>query len=49
MSRCRVACTMRHAEWQTAAIRFDVVAFDSIDAPEPEIRWIRDAFDAGGW
>src|SRR5688572_5651984 len=39
---------MRHAEWQTAAIRFDVVAFDSIDAPEPEVRWIRDAFDAGG-
>ena len=39
---------MRHAEWQSAAIRFDVVAFDAIDAPEPQVRWIRDAFDAGG-
>jgi putative endonuclease len=39
---------MRHAGWQTAAIRFDVVAFDSIDKPEPTIRWIKNAFDAGG-
>jgi putative endonuclease len=39
---------MRHAEWHTAAIRFDVVAFDAIDAAEPQIQWIRDAFDAGG-
>jgi|GraSoiStandDraft_4_1057263.scaffolds.fasta_scaffold106616_2 putative endonuclease len=39
---------MRHAEWQTAVIRFDVVAFDAIDSPEPQVRWIRDAFDAGG-
>lgn len=38
---------MRHAELQAAAIRFDVVAFDAIDAPEPQIRWIRNAFDAG--
>jgi putative endonuclease len=37
---------MRHAEWQAAMIRFDVVAFDAIDAPEPQIRWIRNAFDA---
>jgi putative endonuclease len=39
---------MRNAGWQAAAIRFDVVAFDAIDAPQPQIRWIRDAFDAGG-
>src|SRR5262245_48775320 len=39
---------MRHAKWQTAAVRFDVVAFDSIDDPEPQVRWIRDAFDAAG-
>jgi putative endonuclease len=39
---------MRHAEWQAAAIRFDVVAFDEIDAPEPRIQWIKNAFDAGG-
>jgi putative endonuclease len=37
---------MRHAEWQTAIIRFDVVAFDAIDTPEPQIRWIQNAFDA---
>jgi hypothetical protein len=37
---------MRHAEWHAAMIRFDVVAFDAIDAPEPQIRWIRNAFDA---
>jgi len=39
---------MRHAEWQAAAIRFDVVAFDAIDAPEPRIQWIKNAFDAAG-
>jgi Holliday junction resolvase-like predicted endonuclease len=37
---------MRHAEWQAVAIRFDVVAFDAIDTPEPQIQWIRNAFDA---
>jgi putative endonuclease len=37
---------MRHAEWQTAIIRFDVVAFDAIDTPDPQIRWIQNAFDA---
>jgi putative endonuclease len=40
---------MRHAEWQAAVIRFDVVAFDAIDEPEPEIHWIKNAFDAGGF
>jgi putative endonuclease len=39
---------MRNAGMQTAAIRFDVVAFDAIDTPEPQIRWIKNAFDAGG-
>jgi len=37
---------MRHAEWQSAPIRFDVIAFDAIDRAEPEIRWIKNAFDA---
>ena len=37
---------MRHAEWQAATIRFDVVAFDAIDTPEPQIQWIKNAFDA---
>ena len=37
---------MRHAEWQAAAVRFDVVAFDAIDSPEPQIRWVKNAFDA---
>ena len=37
---------MRNAQWQTARIRFDVVAFDAIDEPEPQIHWIKNAFDA---
>jgi putative endonuclease len=37
---------MRRTEWQTAPIRFDVVAFDGIDGPEPSVQWIRNAFDA---
>jgi putative endonuclease len=37
---------MRHTEWQTATVRFDVVAFDGIDAAEPRVQWIRNAFDA---
>jgi putative endonuclease len=37
---------MCHAEWQAAPIRFDVVAFDAIDAPDPQLRWIKNAFDA---
>ena len=39
---------MRHASWQNAVIRFDVVAFDAIDTPEPQFQWIKNAFDAGG-
>ena len=37
---------MLHGEWQAAPIRFDVVAFDAVDAPEPRIQWIKNAFDA---
>jgi putative endonuclease len=37
---------MRHAQWHSAVVRFDVVAFDAIDTPEPQIRWIKNAFDA---
>jgi putative endonuclease len=37
---------MRRAEWHAAQLRFDVVAFDAIDAPEPRIQWIRNAFEA---
>lgn len=39
---------MRHSEWQGSTIRFDVVAFDAIDAPEPQLQWIKNAFDAAG-
>lgn len=37
---------MRHAQLQAATIRFDVVAFDGIDGPEPQVQWIKNAFDA---
>ena len=37
---------MRHAQWQTAFIRFDVVAFDAIDTADARISWLRNAFDA---
>jgi putative endonuclease len=37
---------MRHAEWHAAPIRFDVVAFDAIDTPAPQIQWVKNAFDA---
>jgi putative endonuclease len=37
---------MKHARWAAAPIRFDVVAFDAIDTPEPIVRWIKNAFDA---
>jgi len=36
---------MRHAEWQSATLRFDVIAFDDIDTAKPRIQWIRNAFD----
>ena len=37
---------MRHTEWQTTPIRFDVIAFEAIDTTNPQIQWIRNAFDA---
>ena len=37
---------MRHAAWQSATVRFDVVAFDAIDSVQPQIQWIKNAFDA---
>ena len=36
---------MTHGEWHAAPIRFDVVAFEAIDSAEPQIRWIKNAFD----
>ncbi len=36
---------LRHREWQSAPVRFDVVAFDAIDTEAPELRWIKNAFD----
>jgi putative endonuclease len=39
---------MRHPSWYQRPLRFDVVAFDRIDSASPEMRWIRNAFDANG-
>ena len=38
---------MRHPQWQAKPIRFDVVAFDRIETRDAEVRWIKNAFDAG--
>lgn len=37
---------MRHAEWQAAPVRFDVIAYEGIDTAEPQVQWIKNAFDA---
>jgi putative endonuclease len=37
---------MRHPKWHARHIRFDVIAIDRIDSGEPEIRWVKNAFDA---
>lgn len=37
---------MRNPEWFSRHIRFDVVAIDRIDSAQPEIQWVRNAFDA---
>jgi putative endonuclease len=37
---------MKNPEWFSSPIRFDVIAIDHIDSGEPEIRWVRNAFDA---
>jgi putative endonuclease len=36
---------MRNASWRNHPIRFDVVAFDGIDTPEPRVSWLRNAFE----
>jgi putative endonuclease len=50
--RARIVRATRHflmcaERWRNAPIRFDVVTFDAIDAAEPAVRWIKNAFDAG--
>jgi len=37
---------MRHPQASNDAIRFDVITIEGIDMPQPELRWIRGAFDA---
>lgn len=37
---------MRSSEWRDAPVRFDVVAFDSIDTDDARVSWLRNAFDA---
>jgi putative endonuclease len=37
---------MKNPEYFSWPIRFDVIAIDHIDSGEPEIRWIKNAFDA---
>jgi len=49
--RRKLVLTTRHLlmtrpEWSQRPLRFDVIAIDGIDGAEPELRWIRNAFDA---
>lgn len=37
---------MCHPRAQSRQIRFDVVAFDGIDTADPQVTWVRNAFDA---
>lgn len=37
---------MRHPEWFERTMRFDVVAVDAIDTPNPRLTWLKNAF---GW
>jgi len=37
---------MKHPQWFSGGIRFDVIGFDRIDSDAPELRWIKNAFDA---
>ncbi len=39
---------MTHPQWSDYRLRFDVFCIDNIDNATPTIRWIRNAFDAGG-
>lgn len=36
---------MRHPAWHERPLRFDVVAFDGIDAKDPTLRWLRNVID----
>ena len=38
---------MKHPDWFSRPIRFDVLAIDGIDRPDPDYCWVRNAFDAG--
>jgi len=37
---------MRHPEWRTRPVRFDVVAIENIERPDPDFVWIKSAFYA---
>ena len=37
---------MRNPGWFERPIRFDVMAIDAIDSPDPKFTWVRNAFDA---
>ena len=37
---------MRHPEWNTQPLRFDVITVTDIDTPRPRLRWTKNAFDA---
>ena len=39
---------MTRPQWSDYRLRFDVFCIDNIDNATPTIRWIRNAFDAGG-
>jgi len=36
---------MRNPHWFERALRFDVIAVDAIDTDEPQLHWLRSAFD----
>ena len=37
---------MRHPEWNTQMLRFDVFTVTDIDTTTPRLRWTKNAFDA---
>src|SRR5690606_1715195 len=38
---------MQHRQWHGRTLRFDVIAIEGIELPEPEFVWVKAAFDAG--
>ena len=38
---------MTHPQWSDRPLRFDVIAATDIDTDRPNVRWIKDAFEAG--